>query len=42
MTGHFAGAFRLRVSDYRVVYTIDDSRKRVVVVAIAHRREVYR
>jgi mRNA interferase RelE/StbE len=28
--------------DYRVVYRIDDRRRRVEVLAIAHRADVYR
>ena len=35
-------AWRIRVGDYRVIYTIDDARKQVVVYAIGHRREIYR
>lgn len=35
-------AFRLRVGDYRVVYTIDDGKLIVIVVAVGHRRNVYR
>ena len=34
--------FRLRVGDYRVLYTIDDSMKQVTIFAIGHRRDVYR
>jgi mRNA interferase RelE/StbE len=33
--------WRIRVGDYRVVYTIDDIAKKVDVTRIAHRREVY-
>jgi len=33
--------WRIRVGDYRVVYTIDDRRTLVEVVRIRHRREVY-
>ena len=33
--------WRLRVGDYRVVYTIDDARLLVEVTRIRHRREVY-
>jgi mRNA interferase RelE/StbE len=33
--------WRFRVGDYRVVYIIDDTAKRVHVTRIAHRREVY-
>jgi mRNA interferase RelE/StbE len=33
--------WRIRVGDYRVVYTIDDKIGKVEVTRIAHRREVY-
>src|SRR4029077_6827409 len=35
-------AYRLRVGDYRVLYTVDDSARQVMVYAIGHRRDVYR
>jgi len=34
--------YRLRVGDYRVVYTIDDKGHVVTVIVVGHRREVYR
>lgn len=34
--------WRLRVGDYRVIYEIYDSRVLIVVLKVAHRREVYR
>jgi mRNA interferase RelE/StbE len=34
--------YRLRVGDYRILFTIDDSAKRIMVYAIGHRRDVYR
>ena len=34
--------WRLRVGDYRVVYTIRDSELIVLVVRVAHRGKVYR
>jgi mRNA interferase RelE/StbE len=34
--------WRVRVGDYRVLYVIEDRRLIVVVVRIAHRRDVYR
>jgi len=34
--------WRVRVGDYRVLYQIDDSKKTVTIVSIAHRRDVYR
>ena len=33
--------WRVRVGDYRVIYTIQDDVLLVVVVALGHRREVY-
>ena len=33
--------WRIRIGDYRVVYTIDDEIRQVEVTRIAHRREVY-
>ena len=35
-------SYRLRVGDYRILYTIDDKSKKIFVVAIGHRSEVYR
>lgn len=35
-------AYRLRVGNYRVIYTVDGSRLVVLVVDIGHRRESYR
>ena len=37
-----AGLHSARRGDYRVIYRIDDHRRRVDVVAIEHRSDVYR
>lgn len=34
--------WRIRESDYRIVFLIDDSEKTVTVTKIGHRREIYR
>jgi mRNA interferase RelE/StbE len=34
--------FRLRVGDYRVVYSLDEEARRVRVERVRHRREAYR
>ena len=34
--------YRLRVSDYRIIYQIQDKALLVLVIKISHRREVYR
>ena len=33
--------YRIRVGDYRMVYSVDDGKVTVLVLAIGHRREVY-
>ena len=33
--------YRLRQGDYRVVYEIDDTQRRITIIKIGHRREVY-
>ena len=34
--------WRIRVGSYRVIYTIDDDKITILVLRIAHRRDVYR
>ena len=34
--------WRIRIGDYRVIYSIDDRERIVDIVRIRHRREVYR
>ncbi|GAB7026354.1 type II toxin-antitoxin system RelE family toxin [Geotalea toluenoxydans] len=36
------GLYRVRVSDYRIIYRIEQEILTVLVVRIGHRREVYR
>lgn len=42
LTGQWQGVFKLRVGDYRVFYTCDRAKRRIVVHFIRHRREVYK
>jgi len=34
--------FRVRVGDYRIIYTFDLKQNRIHLLAIGHRREIYR
>ena len=34
--------YRLRVGSYRILYTVDDATRTVVIVAVGHRRDIYR
>ncbi|MDZ8223021.1 type II toxin-antitoxin system RelE/ParE family toxin [Nostoc sp. ChiVER01] len=42
LKGDYTGYYRYRIGDYRVIYSINDEVVQVLVVAIAHRSEVYR
>lgn len=42
LTGEFAGFYKLRVGDYRVVYEILHGEETIVVQEVGHRREIYR
>lgn len=41
LTGELSHLHRFRVGDWRVIYRVDDLQMRVMVLLIAHRREVY-
>jgi mRNA interferase RelE/StbE len=34
--------YRIRVGDYRIIYTIQDDRLLVLILKIGHRKDVYR
>jgi mRNA interferase RelE/StbE len=40
LQGH--DGYRIRIGDYRVLYLIDDRTGTIEVLAVGHRREVYR
>jgi len=42
LTGDKAGLWRFRIGDYRVVCRIDDDTHTVLVLRVAHRKDVYR
>jgi len=39
---HGQEAYRIRASDYRILYTIDDAARRIEIIAVGHRRDIYR
>ena len=41
LTGEFAGLYRFRVGDWRVVYRINEQARTIVVIDIGHRRDIY-
>ena len=34
--------WRIRIGDYRVLYSIDDKEKIISIMAVSHRKDVYR
>ncbi|MCB2088155.1 MAG: type II toxin-antitoxin system RelE/ParE family toxin [Sphingomonadaceae bacterium] len=42
LTGNQSGHWRYRIGDYRVICQIEDGRLVIVVIALGHRREIYR
>ena len=42
LSGGLSGLWRYRVGSYRVIANIEDRDVRILVVKIAHRKEVYR
>jgi mRNA interferase RelE/StbE len=36
------GGYRLRIGDWRVIYTVQDDVLVVLVLGVGHRREIYR
>lgn len=41
LTGEFKGLFKLRVGDYRVVYSVLPKARRIVIHLVGHRRNIY-
>ena len=41
LKGPLSGYFRYRVGDWRVVYSVDEQKRVVVVLLIAHRSKAY-
>jgi len=42
LTSNFAGFWRYRIEDYRVICLIQDERLVVLALKVGHRREIYR
>ncbi|MDQ1637022.1 MAG: mRNA interferase RelE/StbE [Pyrinomonadaceae bacterium] len=42
LTGPMKGLFKLRVGDYRIIYSTNPERELLTIHLIGHRREIYR
>lgn len=41
LSAELSGLFKLRVGDYRIIYSFDKSKQLVTVHKVGHRRDVY-
>lgn len=41
LKGSKAGLWRYRITDYRIVCRIDEDRESILILRVAHRRQVY-
>ena len=42
LSGEFKGKYKLRVGDYRVIYSINSNLKLILIHFVGHRREIYK
>ncbi len=42
LTGQWQGMYKLRVGDYRVLYTVNQAEEQIIIHLVRHRREVYK
>jgi mRNA interferase RelE/StbE len=42
LTGEWKGLFKLRIGDYRALYTFNRTEQKLTVHLVKHRREVYK
>ena len=42
LAGDLAGIYKLRVGDYRVLYTLENDARSIRILRIRHRRDVYK
>jgi mRNA interferase RelE/StbE len=41
LRGEFEGSYSFRIGDYRIIYWVNEAEKRIVLLTVAHRRNVY-
>ncbi len=41
LKGKFSDLWRIRIGDYRVIYTIDDEIRIIDILEVGHRKEIY-
>jgi len=42
LKGEWKGKYKLRIGEYRVIYSVNEQEKRITVHMAGHRRDIYR
>lgn len=42
LSGEFRGFFKLRIGDYRTIYSVNHESKLIIIHLIGHRRDIYK
>ena len=42
LKGKFKNLLSLRIGDYRIIYTLNEKRKKILIITIEHRKSVYK
>ena len=42
LKGQFKGLLRYRVGDYRIIFVLDYETKKLIILAVNHRKNIYR
>jgi mRNA interferase RelE/StbE len=41
LSGELSGLWRIRVGDYRIIYSINEKDKQVILIDVGHRKKIY-
>ena len=41
LKGEWKGKYKMRIGDYRVIYTVNEGEKRIIIHLAGHRRDIY-
>lgn len=42
LIGNYIDKYRIRIGDYRVIYSVDELSKTVLITSIGHRKDIYK
>ncbi len=42
LKGNIKGLYRYRIGEYRVIYVIDQTEKKIIILNVNHRKKIYK